>query len=100
MSIELTLTMKSELEDHIYEAISKLDEEIERVEKHIIFNKLITDAIHEIKLTGTAIDISGKEITEICGVPHSDDLIDIVAARKKSDELKKVYNAIQNIQIF
>jgi hypothetical protein len=100
MSFELTLTMKSELEDHIDDAIKKLDEEIETVEKNIMFNKLITDAIHEIKRTEGVINISGKEITEICGLPGNDDLTHIDTLRKKSDELKKVYSYIQNIQLF
>ncbi len=100
MNIELTLAMKTELEDHIYEAIKKLDKEIETVEKHIIFNKLITDAMHEIKQTDGMIIISDKEITDICGLPNKDDLAHIDALRKKAEELKKVYNYIQNIQLF
>jgi hypothetical protein len=100
MSLELTITMKNELEENIYEAIRKLDEEIETVEKHIIFNKLITDAIQQIKLTDDVIDISDKEITDICGLPSKDDLTHIEALRKKTEELKKVYNYIQNIQLF
>ena len=100
MSFELTVKMKSELEDHIDDAIKKLDKEIETVEKNIMFNKLITDAIHEIKRTNGVIDISDKEITGICGLPHKDDLTHIDGLRKKADELKKVYDYIQNIQLF